>query len=178
MTDSTGTVVWAADYKPFGEATVTVSAITNNLRFPGQYYDTETGNHYNYRRDYNITLGRYTEADPIGLRGGISLYVYVRNRPINRTDSFGLSDDIDPTGFYDSSGAGSGMGYFSVGAAGVSRGAKVELKTLCWSRLPGPVRQSWVRCLLVLLKWGYLWGYLCVLSVYNIQYINMLIELL
>jgi hypothetical protein len=41
LTDSNGTVVWAADYKPFGEAT-----ITNNLRFPGQYYDAETGLNY------------------------------------------------------------------------------------------------------------------------------------
>ena len=51
MTASSGTVVWAADYKPFGEATVTVSTITNNLRFPGQYFDAETGLHYNYMRD-------------------------------------------------------------------------------------------------------------------------------
>jgi YD repeat-containing protein len=38
MTDASGVVVWVADYKPFGEATITVSSITNNLRFPGQYY--------------------------------------------------------------------------------------------------------------------------------------------
>ncbi len=43
MTDASGTVVWAADYKPLGEATITVSTITNNLRFPGQYYDVEAG---------------------------------------------------------------------------------------------------------------------------------------
>jgi RHS protein len=42
MTDASGAVVWAADYKPFGEATITVSTITNNLRFPGQYYDAES----------------------------------------------------------------------------------------------------------------------------------------
>jgi RHS repeat-associated protein len=73
MTDSAGQVVWAADYKPFGEATITVSTITNNLRFPGQYYDAETGLHYNYRRDYNPGLDRYIEADPIGLKGGLNL---------------------------------------------------------------------------------------------------------
>jgi uncharacterized protein RhaS with RHS repeats len=53
MTDSSGAVVWAADYKPFGEATVTVSTITNNLRGIGQYFDAETGLNYNYFRDYN-----------------------------------------------------------------------------------------------------------------------------
>jgi RHS repeat-associated protein len=67
MTDNTGTVVWAADYKPFGEATITVSTITNNLRFPGQYFDQEIGLYYNYYRDYNPMIGRYIEADLLWL---------------------------------------------------------------------------------------------------------------
>jgi RHS repeat-associated protein len=90
MTDSSGTVVWSADYKPFGEATVTVSTITNNLRFPGQYYDSESGLNYNYFRDYNPAIGRYNEADPIGLDGGLNSFVYVQNNPVNRIDPFGL----------------------------------------------------------------------------------------
>jgi RHS repeat-associated protein len=90
MTDSTGQVVWAADYKPFGEATITVSTITNNLRFPGQYYDAETGLNYNYFRDYNPEIGTYVEADPIGLDGGINLYVYANNNSINLEDPLGL----------------------------------------------------------------------------------------
>jgi RHS repeat-associated protein len=90
MTDSSGTVVWAADYKPFGEATITVSTITNNLRFPGQYYDAETGLNYNYYRDFNPMIGRYVEADPMGLQGGINLYAYVRNNPSRGKDPFGL----------------------------------------------------------------------------------------
>jgi RHS repeat-associated protein len=67
LTDSTGTVVWSADYKPFGEATITVSTITNNLRFPGQYFDAETGLNYNIARDYSAVLGRYIEAGRIGI---------------------------------------------------------------------------------------------------------------
>jgi len=90
MTDSTGAVVWSADYKPFGEATVTVSTITNNLRFPGQYYDVETGLHYNYFRDYNPAIGRYIEKDPIGLLGGVNLYAYVGNKPTVFLDQYGL----------------------------------------------------------------------------------------
>jgi RHS repeat-associated protein len=67
MTDSTGAVVWAADYKPFGEAAITISTITNNLRFPGQYFDAETGLNYNYMRDYDPATGRYIQSDPVGI---------------------------------------------------------------------------------------------------------------
>ncbi len=90
MTDSSGTVVWSADYKPFGEATVTISTITNNLRFPGQYYDAETGLIYNYMRDYNSTIGRYIEADPIGLKGGPNVYIYANDNSINWNNVSGL----------------------------------------------------------------------------------------
>jgi RHS repeat-associated protein len=92
MTDNTGTVRWGADYKPFGKAAIVSSAtITNNLRFPGQYYDEETGLHYNYFRDYNPTIGRYVERDPIGQRGGINLYRYVGNNPVKWVDPLGLA---------------------------------------------------------------------------------------
>ncbi len=96
MTDSTGTVVWAADYKPFGEATVTVSTITNNLRFPGQYFDAETGLNYNYYRDYNPVLGRYSESDPSGINGGQNhLYSYAGNNPVSAFDPSGLECQQD-----------------------------------------------------------------------------------
>jgi RHS repeat-associated protein len=45
-----------------------------NLRFPGQYKDSETGLNYNYFRDYNPTTGRYVQSDPIGLGPGINAY--------------------------------------------------------------------------------------------------------
>jgi len=87
--DETGVVVWSADYRPFGEANVTVNTLENNFRFPGQYYDGETGLHYNWHRYYNPKVGRYLRADPIGLNGGISLYSYVRNDPVNSVDPSG-----------------------------------------------------------------------------------------
>ena len=53
---------------------------------PGQYYDQETGLHYNYFRDYDPSTGRYIESDPIGLDGGSNTYIYVVQNPINYLD--------------------------------------------------------------------------------------------
>jgi RHS repeat-associated protein len=84
-------VVWAAEHAPFGKAEVNVnSTITNNLRFPGQYFDAETGLHYNWNRYYDPDTGRYLTPDPIGLAGGINLYAYVTNNPVNYFDPQGL----------------------------------------------------------------------------------------
>ena len=63
-----------------------------NLRFPGQYFDSETGTHYNYFRDYDPVIGRYIESDPIGLRAGLNTYGYVRGNSLTRLDRLGLAD--------------------------------------------------------------------------------------
>ncbi|MBI5409589.1 MAG: RHS domain-containing protein [Nitrospirae bacterium] len=65
MTDSSGKTVWQGEFKPFGEPLSVSGSITNNLRFPGQYYDAETGLHQNWHRDYKAEIGRYVESDPI-----------------------------------------------------------------------------------------------------------------
>ncbi|MDR2549860.1 MAG: RHS domain-containing protein [Desulfobulbus sp.] len=87
----TGTVVWQAAYLPYGEAKVQVNTVTNNLRFPGQYFDAETGLHYNWHRFYDPVTGRYISADPIGLEGGLNLYAYVDGNPVNWSDPKGLA---------------------------------------------------------------------------------------
>ncbi len=90
MTDLSGSVVWSGEFKPFGEPLSVSGTITNNFRFPGQYYDSETGLHQNWWRDYKKEIGRYEQADPIGLAGGINLYAYVGNSPCNWIDPLGL----------------------------------------------------------------------------------------
>ncbi|HDM77711.1 MAG TPA: RHS repeat protein, partial [Deltaproteobacteria bacterium] len=88
LIDSTGKVVWAAEYDSFGSAAVQTSQVTNNLRYAGQYYDSETGLHYNWFRYYDPSTGRYITLDP--LRYGLNLYSYALNNPIKVSDPIGL----------------------------------------------------------------------------------------
>lgn len=90
VTDNTQQVVWKGEYDPFGEVTETVALVEQNIRFPGQYFDQETGLYYNYFRTYNPETGRYVESDPIGLAGGLSTYGYVGGNPLLFVDLFGL----------------------------------------------------------------------------------------
>jgi len=109
LTNISGAVVWSATYDAFGKATVEASSTAvNNLRFPGQYYDAETGLHYNYHRYYDPNTGRYGVEDPlqsafvhksrtyfvvpflIHSPSKLAIYTYAVNNPIRRVDPTGL----------------------------------------------------------------------------------------
>jgi RHS repeat-associated protein len=90
LTDDSGSIAWKATYTPFGKAQVVIETVTNPFRLPGQFYDGETGLHYNYFRYYNPQTGRYITPDPIGLEGGINLFAYVDANPLRWIDPFGL----------------------------------------------------------------------------------------
>jgi RHS repeat-associated protein len=88
LVDSAGTVVWKAHYDSFGAAAVTVSIIENNLRLPGQYFDAESGLHYNWNRYYDPSTGRYLSRDPV--RDETNHYLYAQNDPLTKFDPDGL----------------------------------------------------------------------------------------
>jgi RHS repeat-associated protein len=85
---------WPILNDPFGKGppvNLNGSTFALNLRFPGQYFDSESGMSYNYFRDYDAGTGRYVESDPIGLLAGVSTYAYVNASPISRSDQRGLA---------------------------------------------------------------------------------------
>ena len=95
LTDMNGEIAWAAEYKAWGYAYDALSkagrqaGLKQPLRFQGQYYDHETGLHYNRHRYYDPHSGRFVSKDPIGLNGGANLYAYAQSA-IMWVDPLGL----------------------------------------------------------------------------------------
>ncbi|RMV78024.1 Type IV secretion protein Rh [Pseudomonas amygdali pv. sesami] len=90
MTDAEGQIVWQAKYRAWGAVEkLVVNEVEQNLRFQGQYFDAETGLHYNTFRYYDPEIGRFITQDPIGLSGGTNLYFH----------TFSPNNWIDPLGW-------------------------------------------------------------------------------
>ena len=109
LTQADGQAAWQWAYSAFGEEQPTTGAkrftsetttpttgstsipeVTFNLRYPGQYFDSETKLHYNWNRTYDGRTGRYTQGDPIGLDGGWNRFTYVGGNPLLFVDPEGL----------------------------------------------------------------------------------------
>lgn len=87
VTDSTKTVTEKHVYTPFGISDTTTGSA---FQFAGRRMDADTGLYYYRARYYSPTLGRFLQPDPIGTAGGLNLYAYVGNDPLNGTDPMGL----------------------------------------------------------------------------------------
>lgn len=118
VTDASAQSRWRWFSAPFGDtppeqSPAGLDPFVLNLRFPGQYFDAESGLHYNYFRDYDATTGRYIESDPIGLSGGSNTYSYAEGNTVNLADPFGLAATDNPLG------VGTGVrGYGGAGGGG------------------------------------------------------------
>jgi RHS repeat-associated protein len=90
MTTSGGpAVAWSAKYDPFGNVVTITSPTAMPLRFPGQVFQIEDGLSYNWHRNYDPTLGRYSQADPLGFVDGPGVYNYVASSPLMGADADG-----------------------------------------------------------------------------------------
>jgi len=120
LTDETGRIVWAASYKVWGQTqqlqylrtdtddaavfahdqrplalaaqgeVQSLALVEQLLRFQGQYFDGETGLHYNRFRYYDPVVGRFVHQDPIRLEGDDNLFLYAPNTS-NWSDALGLA---------------------------------------------------------------------------------------
>lgn len=95
--NSSGQAAWVWDPQPFGDNLPNnnplglAHSFVYNLRYPGQYYDSESLVSYNVFRNYEAKTGRYLESDPIGLKGGANTYSYAGGNPLSAIDALGLS---------------------------------------------------------------------------------------
>jgi RHS repeat-associated protein len=96
-TNDAGEITWRVTYRTWGNVvTEEITEIQQRLRFQGQFFDCETGLHYNRFRYYDRGPGRFISEDPIGLDGGINLFQYAPN-PITWIDPLGLA--LSPVSF-------------------------------------------------------------------------------
>jgi len=86
---NTGRIVWFGEAEAFGDTALVKDEYPNPLRFPGQYFDGESGLHYNFWRYYDSTTGRYITSDPIRLAGGLNEFLYSSGDPISLYDETG-----------------------------------------------------------------------------------------
>jgi len=139
ISDANRDPVWAWEPQNFGanapntDPTNSGTNFSYILRFPGQFADQEPGLRYNYYRDYDASRGRYTESDPLGLRGGINTYAYVNGNPISGIDPLGLLNLFV-----------TGGGYLAAGSTGgeISSGGYLNFSGVTLTQAGGLINNS------------------------------------
>jgi RHS repeat-associated protein len=98
VTNSAGASVWNAIWTPFGAPYSITGALTYNARFPGQWFQIESGLNWNWHRQYDPSTGRYIQPDPLGLTAllsdGPSVYGYAKQASLGWVDRMGLQEDV------------------------------------------------------------------------------------
>jgi RHS repeat-associated protein len=93
LINSSQAVAAAYSYDPFGNLMARTGTLDQPYRFSTKPYDDNTGLYYYGYRFYRPSIGRWISRDPIRERGGLNLYGFVQNNPVNRLDPLGLDDD-------------------------------------------------------------------------------------
>ena len=142
LTNAAKAAVWTAVWKPFGEPQAITGAASLDARFPGQWFQLESGLSYNWHRHYDATTGRYAQPDPLGFVDGPGVFGYARQSPLASVDPLGLYDicvgNPDPL-----SGCGKpGQGLLEGGGGAGTSGSSVAGPGL-WDLLRG----AWNVCL-------------------------------
>lgn len=94
MTDNSKSKVWEASYLPFGSVASITGPAAFNYRLPGQWFQLESGLHYNWHRHYDPTIGRYLQPDPLGMPDGPNRWAYAQNSPLMFIDPEGLQSGL------------------------------------------------------------------------------------
>jgi RHS repeat-associated protein len=134
-TSASQAAVWVGNYQPFGalnSAASQTASLGEDLRFPGQENDLETGLYHNGYRDYVPAWGRYSQSDPIGLAGGLGGYRYGGGNPLKRIDPAGLETVVVGV----SLGAQGGLWFLPDLSAGKAWSIGVGFSVYSWRGIP------------------------------------------
>ena len=105
LSTAAGALANTYTYDSFGKLTASTGTLTNPFQYTGRDYDAETGLRYYRTRYYDPASGRFISEDPVRFKGGINLYAYAVNNPLNLTDATGLAPGggVGPAGcsYYD-----------------------------------------------------------------------------